>query len=88
MRRFNPEQRTHFLVGQCVDIPVRTLPDVTEALMQIIQKSLTADVFELIVQYHALQVTEAADLAISRAANEQIIFPSRSIFLKKPSALI
>src|SRR6476620_6802894 len=79
LRRFNPEQRTNLLVSQCVDVSIRTLPDVTEALMQIVQNPLPANVFELVVQYNALKVTKTADFAIACATNEQIVLPSRKL---------
>src|SRR6476660_9583535 len=78
-RRLNPEQRTHFLICQRVDIPIRALPDVTEALMQIVENPFTPDVFELVIQYHALKVTKTADFAIACAANEQVVLPSRKL---------
>src|ERR1700743_50011 len=75
--RFDSQQRPYFLICQHVDVAVGPLANVPHPLMQIIQKPLAPDVFELVVQYNPFEVAKTTDFTIARAADEQIVLPGR-----------
>ena len=78
-RRFDPQQRAVVFVGDDVEQSIRSLTHVANALMQLGEQGLAAQLFELVVHHHSLESSSARNLATPRAADEQVALPGRNL---------
>src|SRR5262249_42055312 len=60
-----------------IDQPIRALPDVADALVQLAEHRLAPDFFPLVVEHQPLQLTGARNLAFAHPAYEDTPFPPR-----------
>ena len=75
--RLEAQQHAVVLVGDHVDQAVGALAHVADALVQLRQQRLAPQLFQLVVQHHALQAARARHLAAPRAAHEEVALPRR-----------
>src|SRR5262249_14755730 len=74
LRGLNPQQRARLFVGQQIQQPVRTLANITDALMQIHQQRF-ASLFAFFVKHNALEMAGAADAPHSHRSDKEIVLP-------------
>src|SRR5690606_2493593 len=77
LRGPDPQNRALVLVGHDVQQAVRTLRDVADALAQLDEQALAAQLLEVLIEQHAIEPAGARNLAVAQAADEQIAFPFR-----------
>src|SRR5262245_18874266 len=74
-RRFDAEQRPVVFVGDDVEQAVGALPHVADALVQLGQQRLAAQLFELVVEDDPFEFAVARNLAAARAPDEEVTLP-------------
>src|SRR5688572_5222917 len=79
VRGLDAQNRAGVLVGQEVQQLVRALPHVADALTQIHEQHLTAQLFPVVVEANALEMSRARDLAHAHAADERVALPIREL---------
>src|SRR5687767_11730809 len=72
---FNPEHRPVVLIGEHIEEPVRALTYVPNALMELHQQRLAAQLSKRLVEDDALEAARSWHFAAPRAADEQIAAP-------------
>jgi hypothetical protein len=87
VRRFDPEERSGLLFGQNIKKTIRSLPDITNPLVQRCQQGFAAQFFTTIVQDDRLQVSAAGHFAGPHAAYEKISLPLREPVSRKNEIL-
>src|SRR5688572_21181564 len=71
------QERRLVLFGQHVEQPVGPLADVADALVQIAQQRLAAQLVPVVVEHNPLQLAGTGNLALPHAAHEQVALPVR-----------
>src|SRR3954469_16443786 len=73
----DPEHAAVLVIDQHVEEFVRPLPDVADAHPQRNQQGLPAELFELVVDQHSLEVAGARDLTGALPADKDVALPLR-----------
>src|SRR5688572_2193578 len=76
LRWLDAEQRGVVLFGEHVQITIRSLPHVADALLQFAQHRLAPDLLPLLVELDPLHVSGARRLALPQAADKDIPLPA------------
>src|SRR5262245_47563421 len=76
-RWLNPEQCRRVLVGEQIQQAVRTLPHVTNPLMQIAQQRLAPELVPFVVEHDPLELSARRHFAFAHPADECVVLPVR-----------
>src|SRR6267154_1563658 len=75
--RLNAEQRALVFRRQHIQEPVRSLTDVSDALLQVHQHRLTPEFFPFIIEFDPLNLARSWYATLTEAAHEDVPFPVR-----------
>src|SRR5262245_34752229 len=74
--RLDPDQRGIVLLGEDVQVAIRTLPNVADALAELAQHRLAADLLPLVIEFDPGDLPRARALTLPQAADEDVSLPA------------
>ena len=75
--RFDAHERARVFAGQQVQVAVRTLTNVANALLELNEHRFAMELLPLVVEIEPLQMAGPRHFALPHAADEEIVFPAR-----------